>query len=100
MIRTVRRTLEIFPACRWPMALLLRTHVTRSSSLNLPGIATRGWELVRPNTTRKLLLAHRWNYAARPLARLPVCLRRPNIMRKRRETQARLPGDATRVPRL
>ena len=51
-IRTVRRTLEIFPACRWPMALLLRTHATRSSSLNLPGIATRGRELVRPNTTR------------------------------------------------
>ena len=40
MIRTVRRTLEIFPACRLPVALLLRTHVTLSSSRKRPGIAT------------------------------------------------------------
>ena len=40
MIRTVRRTLEIFPACRLPVALLLRTQVTLSSSRKRPGIAT------------------------------------------------------------
>ena len=68
MIRTVRRTLEIFPACRLPVALLLRTQVTLSSSRKRPGIATgriqlglrheaagkaAGMVLHRPNVTRK-----------------------------------------------
>ena len=85
MIRTVRRTLEIFPACRLPVALLLRTQVTLSSSRKRPGIATGRIQLDAPCGPAMGLRHEAAGKAAGVLA--PA---------QRNEKTPRIPGEAAR----
>ena len=75
------------PACRLPMALLLRTVVTLSSSLNLPGITRR---VAGPEYNPQCsFLAHAMEARREAAGKAAGCLRRPNVMRKRREFMLR-----------